>query len=115
MLSISRTPRQDMQKWLASITMARPSGWVFSMMRSASCTTASSWICGRPMTQSTSRAYLDRPITLVCSLGITPIQILPMTGQKWWLHALRTVMGPTIISSFRCSAFGNSVIVGGVT
>jgi len=33
----------------------------------------------------------------------------------WWLQALRTVIGPTIISSFRCSAFGNSVIVGGWT
>ena len=64
------------------------------------------------MTHSASRAYLDRPITLVRSLGKTPIQILPMTGQKWWLQALRTVMGPTIISSFKCSAFGNSVIAG---
>ena len=61
------------------------------------------------------RAYLDRPITLVCSLGITPIQILPITGQKWWLQALRTVIGPTIISSLRCSAFGNSVIGGAAT
>lgn len=114
-LSLSRTPRQDMQKWLASMTMARPSGWVFSMIRSASCTTASSWIWGRPMIQSTRRAYLLRPITLVCSLGITPIQILPMTGQKWWLQALRTVSGPTIISSFKCSALGNSVMGGCAT
>ena len=38
--------------------------------------------------------HLDRPITLVCSLGMTPIQILPMTGQKWWLQALRTVIRP---------------------
>jgi hypothetical protein len=30
-----------------------------------------------------------------------PIQILPITGQKWWLQALRTVMGPTIINSFK--------------
>ena len=29
--------------------------------------------------------------------------------------ALRTVTGPTIISSFRCSALGNSVIAGGCT
>ena len=104
-----------MQKWLASMTMARPSGWVFSMIRSASCTTASSWICGRPMTQSTRRAYFDKPITLVCSLGMTPIQILPITGHRWWLQALRTVSGPTIISSFRCSALGNSVIEGDST
>ncbi len=104
-----------MQKWLASITIARPSGWVFSMMRSASCTTASSWICGRPMTQSTRRAYFDRPMTLVCSLGSTPIHSLPITGQKWWLQALRTVIGPTIMSSFRCSALGNSVIAGCLT
>jgi hypothetical protein len=45
-------------------------------------------------------------------LGITPIQSLPMMGHRWWLQALRTVMGPTIISSLRCSALGNSVIVG---
>ncbi|MNH42947.1 hypothetical protein D3C79_1047470 [compost metagenome] len=64
------------------------------------------------MIQSTRRAYFDRPITLVCSLGSTPIQILPMTGQKWWLQALRTVIGPTIINSLRCSALGNSVIAG---
>src|SRR6476620_2260644 len=64
------------------------------------------------MTHSASRAYLDRPMTLVCSLGITPIHTLPITGQKWWLHAERTVIGPTIISSFRCSALGNSVLVG---
>jgi hypothetical protein len=67
------------------------------------------------MIQSTRRAYLLRPITLVCSLGITPIQILPITGQKWWLQAERTVIGPTIISSFRCSALGNSVSAGGGT
>jgi hypothetical protein len=67
------------------------------------------------MIHSAMRAYLDRPITLVRSLGITPIQTLPMTGQKWWLQALRTVMGPTIISSFRCSALGNSVMPGGCT
>ena len=70
---------------------------------------------GEQAVQSTRRAYLDRPITLVCSLGSTPIQILPITGQKWWLQALRTVTGPTIISSFRCSALGNSVIAGGCT
>ena len=64
------------------------------------------------MIHSASRAYLDRPITLVCSLGITPIHSLPITGHRWWLQAERTVIGPTIISSFRCSAFGNSVIVG---
>ena len=73
----------------------------------------SSWIWGRPSTQSTRRAYLDRPITLVCLLGITPIHTLPMTGHRWWLQALRTVMGPTIISSFRLLPFGNSVILGG--
>ena len=67
------------------------------------------------MIHSARRAYLDRPITLVCSLGNTPIQILPITGQKWWLQALRTVMGPTIISSLRCSALGNSVISGAST
>ena len=61
LLSISRTPRQDMQKWLASMTMAQAVGWVFSMIRSASCTTASSWICGRPMTQSTrARTWTGR-------------------------------------------------------
>ena len=35
-----------------------------------------------------------------------------MIGHKWWLHALRTVIGPTIISSFKLSAFGNSVTGG---
>ncbi len=67
------------------------------------------------MTHSARRAYFDRPITLVCSLGITPIQSLPMIGQKWCEQALRTVIGPTIISSFRCSALGNSVSEGGAT
>ena len=46
LLSISLTPRHCMQKCSASTTSARPSGWVFSWIRSASCTTASSWICG---------------------------------------------------------------------
>ena len=67
------------------------------------------------MIHSATRAYLLRPITLVRSLGITPIHTLPITGQKWWLQALRTVMGPTIISSFKCSALGNSVIAGACT
>jgi hypothetical protein len=35
-----------------------------------------------------------------------------MIGQKWWLQALRTVIGPTIISSFKRSALGNSVTAG---
>ena len=64
------------------------------------------------MIHSARRAYLERPITLVRSLGMTPIQSLPMTGQKWWLQAERTVIGPTIMSSFSPSAFGNSVIGG---
>ena len=64
------------------------------------------------MTHSARRAYFDRPMTLVRSLGMTPIHSLPMTGQKWWLHALRTVMGPTIISSLSRSALGNSVMAG---
>ena len=34
---------------------------------------------------------------------------------RWWLQALRTTMGPTIINSFRCSALGNSVTAGGLT
>ena len=61
------------------------------------------------MIHSARRAYFERPITLVCSLGMTPIQILPMTGQKWWLQALRTLIGPTIINSLMCSALGDSV------
>ena len=67
------------------------------------------------MIHSATRAYLDRPMTLVCSLGSTPIHSVPMTGQKWWLQAERTVMGPTIISSFSRSALGISVIAGGLT
>ena len=114
LLSMSLTPRQAMQKCEACMTSARPSGLVLCWITSASCTTASSWIWGRPMIHSARRAYLDRPMTLVCSLGITPIHSLPMMGHRWWLHALRTVMGPTIISSFKCSALGNSVMVGAV-
>ena len=64
------------------------------------------------MIQSQMRAYLDRPIRLECSLGITPIQTLPMIGQKWCEQALRTLTGPTIISSLSRSAFGNSVTGG---
>ena len=60
------------------------------------------------MIQSAMRAYLDRPIRLLCSLGRMPIQTLPQIGHMWWLQALRTVIGPTIISSFRRSALGNS-------
>ena len=69
-LSRSLTPRQAMQKCVASITKARPSGQVFSWIRSASCTTASSWICGRLMIQWASRAYFDRPIRFDFSFGI---------------------------------------------
>ena len=58
------------------------------------------------------RAYLDRPIRAECSLGMTPIQTLPMTGHRWCEQALRTVMGPTIINSFRWAALGNSVTGG---
>ena len=36
-----------------------------------------------------------------------------MIGQKWWLQALRTVIGPTIISSLSDASFGNSVTGGG--
>ena len=64
------------------------------------------------MIQSAMRAYLLRPIRLLCSLGRMPIQTLPKIGHMWWLQALRTVIGPTIISSFRRSAFGNSVTAG---
>jgi hypothetical protein len=35
-----------------------------------------------------------------------------MMGHRWWLQALRTVIGPMIMSSFRCEAFGNSVTLG---
>ena len=58
------------------------------------------------------RAYFDRPMRFECSLGITPTQSLPMIGQRWCEQALRTVMGPTIISSLSRSTFGNSVIGG---
>ena len=64
------------------------------------------------MIHSASRAYFDRPIRFECSLGISPIHTRPMIGQKWWLQALRTVIGPTIISSFSARAFGNSVTGG---
>ena len=35
-----------------------------------------------------------------------------MMGQRWCEQALRTVMGPTIISSLSRVTLGNSVIVG---
>ena len=110
--SVSLTPRHCMQKWSASITMARPSGCTVFCSRSARCVTASSWICGRLMTQSASRTYFDSPIRFEYSLGSTPIQTLPMIGHRWWEQALRTVIGPTIISSLRRSTLGNSVTGG---
>ena len=110
--SLSFTPRQCMQKWSASITMARPSGFTRSCSSLASIVTASSWICGRLMIQSQMRAYFDRPIRFECSLGRMPIQTLPMIGHRWCEQALRTVTGPTIISSFRRLKFGNSVTAG---
>ena len=67
------------------------------------------------MIQSHSRAYLDRPIRLECSLGSSPIQTLPMIGHRWCEQALRTVIGPTIISSLRRLTLGNSVMDGALT
>ena len=64
------------------------------------------------MIHSARREYFDSPIRLECSFGISPIHSRPMIGQKWWLQALRTVIGPTIISSFRKAAWGNSVTGG---
>ena len=95
------------------MTTARPSGFTLSMRMSASCVIASSWICGRDMIQSASRAYFDRPMRFECWFGMTPIHSSPMIGQRWCEQALRTVMGPTIISSFKPSTLGNSVVAGG--
>ena len=64
------------------------------------------------MIQSQMRAYLLRPMRLLCSLGRMPIQTRPKIGHMWWLQALRTVIGPTIMSSFSRSALGNSVTAG---
>ena len=64
------------------------------------------------MIHSTSREYFDSPMRFDFSLGITPIHSRPMMGHRWWLQALRTVIGPMIMSSLRCEAFGNSVIFG---
>ena len=64
------------------------------------------------MIHSARREYFDRPIRLECSFGIRPIQSRPMIGQRWWLQAERTVIGPTIISSFSMAALGNSVTGG---
>ncbi len=58
------------------------------------------------------RAYFDRPIRFECSFGSTPIHTRPRIGHRWCEHALRTFTGPTIISSFRRSTFGNSVTLG---
>ena len=113
--SSSLTPRQCMQKWSASMTIARPSGLTRSCSSSASIVTASSWICGRLMIQSQIRTYFDRPIRFECSFGSRPIQTRPRIGQRWCEQALRTLIGPTIISSLRRETFGNSVIVGAAT
>ena len=110
--SSSLTPRQCMQKWSASITIAKPSGFTRSCNSLASIVTASSWICGRLMIQSQMREYFDRPIRFECSFGMMPIQTLPMIGHRWCEQALRTLIGPTIINSFRRSALGNSVTAG---
>ena len=64
------------------------------------------------MIQSQMRVYLDRPIRLECSLGSRPIQTRPMMGQRWCEQALRTVIGPTIISSLSRVKLGNSVTGG---
>ena len=45
---------------------------------------------------------------------ILAAQTRPMIGHRWWEQALLTVIGPTIMSSFRRSTFGNSV-TGGMT
>ena len=79
-LSVSLTPRQLMQLWAASIMTARPRGFVFSSKRSASCTAASSWICGRFSTHSESLAYFEIPITR--SPGTIPTQQRPRIGAK---------------------------------
>src|SRR4030095_12504518 len=56
LLSIFLTPRHCRQRRSPSTASAIPSGWVFSWIRSASWTTASSWICGRHITHSARRA-----------------------------------------------------------
>ena len=94
------------------MTTARPSGFTMLTSRSASWMMASSWICGRDMIQSVMREYLDSPMRLESLLGMTPIHSRPMMGHRWWLQALRTVIGPMIMSSLRCDAFGNSVTRG---
>ena len=101
-----------MQKWLACITTARPSGRMRRSSASASITTASSWICGRPSTHSARRAYLDKPIRSDAALGSTPIHTWPRMGHRWCEQALRTFSGPTIISSFSCDTLGNAVTAG---
>ena len=97
------------------MTIARPSGFIVPDRRSASCVTASSWICGRLITQSARRTYFDSPMRLECSLGSTPIHSLPMIGHRWCEQALRTVIGPTISSSLSRSTLGNSVTGGAAT
>ena len=60
------------------------------MMRSAGCTAASSWrlrAAHDPVHQAGVLGQADHVRVL---LGITPVQILPITGQRWWLQA-RTV------------------------
>ena len=64
------------------------------------------------MTQSQMRAYLLKPMRLENSLGMMPIHTRPMMGHRWCEQALRTLMGPTIISSFKREKFGNSVTDG---
>ncbi len=67
------------------------------------------------MIQSASRAYLESPIRLECSLGITPIHSRPKIGHRWCEQVLRMITGPTIINSFRCSILGNWVMPGSGT
>ena len=62
------TPRIDMQRCVASMTTATPSGAIFSRIVSAIWLVSRSCTCSRRLNTSTSRGILLRPMTL--SLGM---------------------------------------------
>ncbi len=104
---VSFTPRQCMQKWSASITTARPSG-LHLVHQQVGHLGDRLLLDLRPrlMIHSARRAYLDKPDQVRMLVRHQADPHPPMIGQKWWLQALRTVIGPTIISSFRLVTWG---------
>ena len=59
------TPRIAMQRCVASMTTATPSGWIFSSIVCAIWFVSRSCTCRRRLNTSTSRGILLRPMTFV--------------------------------------------------